>query len=46
MQNTKIAADLDDEYESETMPDLGFNGLFSMIGRFLRRLFGRSTPSH
>jgi len=46
MQTTKSAERLDDEYESETMPDLGFNGTVKTISHFLRRLFGRPTPSH
>lgn len=45
--NTKNIAptekDLDDEYEFETIPGLGFSGTLSMIGRFLRRVFGLAS---
>jgi hypothetical protein len=48
MPNTQHTT-TDDEYdprESQLVPGLGFNGLGSLIGSFLRKLFKRPTPSH
>jgi hypothetical protein len=48
MPNTRHTT-TDDEYDprdSQLVPGLGFNGLGSMIGRYLRKLFKQLTPSH
>jgi hypothetical protein len=46
MNTQHTTTDEDDFPESELVPGLGFNGLPSMIGSYLRRLFKRLTTSH
>ncbi len=47
MQDTQHTTtdDYDPRYDSQLVPGLSFNGTLVKIGRLLRKLFGRPTPT-